>query len=145
VYALDASPGALAVVAENARRHRVADRVCCLMGDLLKPLPELVDLIVANLPYVTTAEWEALPPEIRDHEPRAALDGGPDGLTPNRRLLELACTQLRPSGAVLVEIGATQGMSVSALALHTFPKADVTVLQDYAGLDRVVVIKPTPC
>ena len=60
VYALDGSAGALAVTAENANRHGVMDRIQCLQGHLLEPLPEKVDLIAANLPYVTTAEWQSL-------------------------------------------------------------------------------------
>jgi release factor glutamine methyltransferase len=141
VYALDTSAGALAVVAGNAQRHGVADRVCCLKGDLLKPLPEVVDLVVANLPYVTSAEWEALPPEIRAYEPRPALDGGADGLLFIRRLLEAACHYLRPGGAILVEIGASQGKVVTDLAQETCSEAEVTLCQDYAGLDRLVVVR----
>ena len=75
------------MTAENARRHGVAGRVHCLQGDLLAPLPEPVDLITANLPYVTTEELGGLLPEIRDYEPRAALDGGADGLAIIHRLL----------------------------------------------------------
>jgi release factor glutamine methyltransferase len=144
VYALDTSAGALAVVAENAQHHGVADRVCCLKGDLLKPLPEVVDVLVANLPYVTTAEWEALPPEIRAYEPRPALDGGSDGLTFIRRLFADACHYVRPGGAILVEIGAGQGKAVADLARGTCPEAHVDLWKDYAGLDRLVVARGAP-
>jgi len=140
LYALDGSAGALAVTADNARRHGVEDRICCLLGDLLRPLPEPVDLITANLPYVTTEEWEALPPEIRRYEPRAALDGGPDGLALIRRLLLAAGSYLRPGGAVLVEIGASQGAAVTALAQQSFAHARVRLWKDYAGLDRLVAV-----
>jgi release factor glutamine methyltransferase len=118
----------------------VEDRICCLLGDLLRPLPEPVDLITANLPYVTTEEWEALPPEIRRYEPRAALDGGPDGLALIRRLLLAAGSYLRPGGAVLVEIGASQGAAVTALAQQSFAHARVRLWKDYAGLDRLVAV-----
>jgi release factor glutamine methyltransferase len=143
VYALDDSAGALAVVAENARRCGVADRVRCLQGDLLSPLHEdaRLAMITANLPYVSTAEWLALAPEIRDHEPRTALDGGPDGLGPIRRLLVTAGSHLRPKGAILVEIGASQGAAVTTLALEHFGQASVQLVQDYAGLDRLVVVE----
>jgi release factor glutamine methyltransferase len=140
IYALDDSAEALTLTAENARRHQVADRVHPLQGDLLSPLPQPVDLITANLPYVATAEWEQLPPEIRVHEPRTALDGGPDGLTPIRRLLAMAGPYLRPGGALLLEIGARQGTVVAALARQHLPQARVQVHQDLAGLDRVVLI-----
>ena len=119
----------------------MSDRVHCLRGDLLALLPGPVDLIVANLPYVTTDEWQSLPPEIRDHEPRSALDGGPDGLTFIRQLLALATPYLRPGGSILLEIGAGQGAAVTALARQSFPQADVQLYQDYAGLDRLVVVR----
>jgi release factor glutamine methyltransferase len=141
VYALDDSPGALIVAAANAHRHGVASQVRCLQGDLLDPLSGPVDLITANLPYVTTGEWESLPPEIRDYEPRDALDGGPDGLALIRRLLARANSYLRPGGAILLEIGASQGGAVSTLAHQHFPKGSVQLHQDYAGLDRLVVVQ----
>ncbi len=141
VYALDGSAGALAVTAENARRHGVMERVHCLQGDLLEPLLETVDLVTANLPYVTTAEWQDLPPEIHDYEPRGALDGGPDGLSLIRRLLATAGAYLRPGGAILLEVGASQGARVTALARQNYPSAMVRLYQDYAGLDRLVVVK----
>jgi release factor glutamine methyltransferase len=141
IFALDGSAEALAVAAENSRRHAVAGRVHCLHGDLVAPLPGPVDLIVANLPYVTTEEWKGLPPEIRDHEPRAALDGGPDGLALIRRLLPAAAPCLRPEGAILLEIGAGQGQAATALARQHFPLAEVQVYQDYASLDRLVVVE----
>lgn len=143
LYALDDSPGALEVVAENANRHGVADRVHCLQGDLLAPLPHRADLITANLPYVTSGEWQELVTEIRDHEPRAALDGGPDGLDLIGRLLATAGPHLRPGGALLLEIGASQGGAVTALARETFPQARAQVHADYAGLNRLVVVETT--
>jgi release factor glutamine methyltransferase len=141
VYALDGSAGALAVTTANAQRHQVGDRLSCLQGDLLEPLREPVDLITANLPYVTTAEWENLPPEIQKYEPRSALDGGPDGLTLIRGLLSTAGPYLRPGGAILLEIGASQGAAVTALAGDNFARATVALHQDYAGLDRLVVVE----
>jgi release factor glutamine methyltransferase len=141
VYALDASEGALAVVAENARRHGVAERVHCLASDLLSALPGPVPLIVANLPYVTSEEWKGLIPEIRDYEPQSALDGGPDGLSLIRRLLATAGGHLLPGGGVLLEIGASQGAAVTALAQEQLPQGRVEVYRDYAELDRVVVVE----
>jgi release factor glutamine methyltransferase len=141
VYALDESAEALAVAEENARRHGVRERVRCLQGDLLAPLPGAVDLITANLPYVTTGEWEGLAPEIRDYEPRSALDGGPDGLNLIRLLLGASAPNLRPGGAILLEIGASQGSAVIALARQAFSHAGVQLAQDYAGLDRLVVVQ----
>ena len=141
LYALDHSADALEVVAENARRHHVAARVHCLHSDLLSALPGPVDLITANLPYVTTGEWRELAPEIRDHEPRSALDGGHDGLALIGRLLATAGPYLRPAGAILLEIGAGQGVAVTTLARECLPQARVQLAQDYAGLDRLVVVE----
>ncbi len=140
VFALDASPDALAVTAENARRHGVAGRIRCLAGDLLAALPGPVDLVAANLPYVAGTEWDALAPEIRDWEPRQALEAGPDGLDAIRRLLATAPPYVQPGGAVLLEIGAGQGSAVTGLAGDAFPGARVELSADYAGLDRLVGI-----
>ncbi len=141
IYALDCSAEALEVAARNVRRHGVEGRVHLLRGDLLSPLPEPVDLIVANLPYVSEAELAELPPEIRCYEPLSALDGGPDGLRHIRRLLAQAGGYLRPWGAVLLEIGATQGQAVAELARRHFPAARIEIAKDYGGLDRVVIVR----
>jgi release factor glutamine methyltransferase len=141
VYALDNSPDALEVVTENALRHGVTGRVHCLHSDLLAALPGPVDIITANLPYVTTDEWQELPPEIRAHEPRSALDGGSDGLALIERLLTTAEPNLRLGGAILLEIGAAQGIGTTALARRYLPQTRVRLVQDYAGLDRLVIIE----
>jgi release factor glutamine methyltransferase len=140
IYATDASSAALEVAARNCRRHGVENRVRLLQGHLLEPLPEAVDLIVANLPYVSQAEWAQLPPEISRYEPREALYGGPDGLDHIHRLLAQAGGYLRPEGVILLEIGATQGTAVVALARYHFPAAKIEVIKDYAGLDRIVMV-----
>jgi release factor glutamine methyltransferase len=140
LYALDESPGALAVTAQNTRQHNMSERVHCLQGDLLEPLSGPVHLITANLPYVTTDEWGDLPPEIRQYEPRSALDGGPDGLVYIRRLLACAEPYLQPHGALLLEIGASQGRAVSTLARWHIRRSNVQLYQDYAGLDRLLVV-----
>jgi len=144
VYATDASSGALEVATRNCRRHCVEDRVHLLQGHLLEPLPEPVDLIAANLPYVSTAELAQLPPEISRYEPREALDGGPDGLDCIRRLLAQADGHLKPGGVIMLEIGATQGSAVLALTRRHFPAARVEIVRDYAGLDRVVMVETSP-
>ena len=140
VYATDAFPRALEVAACNCRRHGAEDRVHLLQGHLLEPLPEPVDLIAANLPYVSEAELSQLPPEISRYEPREALNGGPDGLDHIRRLLVQAGGHLKPRGVVLLEIGAAQGPAVVDLAKRHFPVARVEIAKDYAGLDRVVIV-----
>jgi release factor glutamine methyltransferase len=140
-YAIDNSEPALALAARNIARFGVSDRICLLHGDLLDPLPQPVDLIVANLPYVKTADWEALPPEIRDHEPRAALDAGPLGTEVLERLLRAAPSYLRPTGRLLAEIAWDEGQRLLEIARACFPGARVTVKKDLAGLDRVIHIE----
>ena len=141
VCALDSSADALAVAWRNADRHGVADRMCLVQSDLLDNLPWPPDILAANLPYISDTEWGALAPEIRLYEPETALRGGADGLDCIRRLLHQAPAHLRPGGAVLLEIGAAQAAPVREMALAAFPGAAVRTLQDYAGLDRVVVVQ----
>jgi release factor glutamine methyltransferase len=141
VYALDLSPDALDVARANAERHGVADRITFIESDLLAALPEPVDLIVANPPYVAAEEWSTLPREVGEHEPRLALYGGCDGLAVIRRLLDQAPAHLRPGGSLLVEIGAAQGAAVTQLAHQTFPTAGIALHSDLAGHDRVLRVQ----
>jgi release factor glutamine methyltransferase len=139
VYATDVSSAALTVGSENARRHGLGKRLSFLRGDMLSPLRERVDLIVSNPPYVKTSGWFALPPEIRDHEPRGALDGGIEGLDVIRRLLEEALHYLRADGALCMEFGEGQQKSVLEVARTAFPSASIIdVRQDLAGRPRVL-------
>jgi release factor glutamine methyltransferase len=107
-------------------------------SDLLSALSGPFDIIAANLPYIATADLSVL--DVAKFEPHIALDGGPDGLVLIRRLLAQAPTRLRRPGLVLLEMGADQGAAVAALGRAAFPAADVRVLKDLAGLDRVVRI-----
>jgi release factor glutamine methyltransferase len=141
VDAVDRSVKALAVAARNCRRHRVDSRVRLLRGDLLLALPEPVDIVVANLPYIGRSEFATIAPEIRLFEPAEALDGGEEGLDLIRRLLEQAVRQPRPPHVILLEIGSTQGEAVLDMAGKIFVGAEMFLFQDYAGLDRIVSVK----
>lgn len=141
LLATDVSPAALAVAEENARRHGVAARVRLLSGHLLQPLPVPVDLIVANLPYIPSGRIDSLQPEVRDYEPRQALDGGPDGTDLLRPLLRQAGAYLRPGGALMLEIDEEQGATMAEAARIAFPSAAVRVLPDLSGRDRVLVVQ----
>ena len=141
IYAIDDSERALALAARNVERLGLTSRVRPVHGDLLDPLPEAVDLIVANLPYVKTRDWEALPPEIREHEPRAALDSGPNGTEALERLLRVAPSYLRPKGRLLAEIAWDEGELLVEVARECFPRARVTIEKDLAGLDRILMIQ----
>lgn len=150
VYAVDVSDDALAVAAQNVWRYGVGEQVQLLPGHLLEPLPAPVDVIVANLPYIASADLPALPPQVREYEPVLALDGGADGLgIITELLLALAappgCQKLRPGGRVYLEIGAGLGAAARALAQALLPEAEVGVVQDYADLDRLLIVAlPAP-
>lgn len=138
--AVDVSAAALAVARENARRHGVANRVHFLQGDLLsaiKPGARFA-LIVANLPYVSRKEWEALPKDIRAFEPPAALLGGEDGLALLRPLARLAHAYLRPGGQLTLEVGQGQAEEVKRLLEETAAYDQMELVRDYLGLERVV-------
>lgn len=138
--ATDVSAEALEVARVNAAQHGVADRIAFAQADLLDNTPYRARVITANLPYVTTAEIEALPPEIRAHEPRVALDGGVDGLALVRRLLSQLPAHLLPGGAAFFEIGASQGPAALRAAAELLPSARVRLDKDLAGLDRVLSV-----
>ncbi|MBC7226309.1 MAG: peptide chain release factor N(5)-glutamine methyltransferase [Thermoflexales bacterium] len=140
IYATDLSRAALRVAAMNARRHGVADRIHFLQADLASPIRGPVDLVVSNPPYVAEEEWASLPESVREHEPRLALDGGPGGLRVIRRLLADAARLLRSGGALLVEMGAGQGLAAVALARTTFPTAHIRIHPDLAGRDRILEV-----
>lgn len=139
-YAIDLSSAALEVARQNAARHGVLERLHFLEGDLLTPLPEPVDIIVSNPPYIAESEWDSLPLSVRQ-EPALALLAGSDGLDVVRRLLAQAPAKLKPGGSILVEIGERQGAAVLALARQAFARAECTIRTDLAGRDRVLQIR----
>ncbi|UCH86570.1 MAG: peptide chain release factor N(5)-glutamine methyltransferase [Dehalococcoidia bacterium] len=141
IIATDISPAALALAQRNAERLGLASSLRFLCTDLLASVRQPVDIVVANLPYVRSAEWKTLPVEIRCYEPREALDGGPDGLRVIDRLLRQAPPLLRSGAALLLEIGYDQGPPVAALASEVFPDAAVEIKKDLASLDRLVIIQ----
>lgn len=143
VYGIDISPAALAVARRNAERHGLGERIHFIVGDLLDRRPGPVDLIVSNPPYVSADEWASLPPSVRNHEPRLALDGGPDGLEVVRRLISQSQGLLEPGGALLIEIGATQGDAAREAAETFFPENGTTIRihPDLAGRDRILEIE----
>lgn len=139
IFALDISDGALDVASYNIRAHNVADRVSLGKGDLLEPLEEPVDLIVANLPYIPTGRIASLQPEIQ-WEPGQALDGGPEGLDLITRLLTQAPAKLKEQSTILLELDPDQVPAVERLARQHFPEAAISVEQDLARQDRVFVV-----
>ena len=143
VYATDISRAALKIAEENARRHGVERRIAFRAGHLLMPLHGYVDLIVANLPYVTTEGWSRLAPELREHEPRLALDGGADGLDLIRALLRQAPRYLRDGGHVVLEIGEGQVEPLASFISRSLPGRPLWSGEvDFAGVPRVITIFP---
>ena len=138
IYATDISTAALKVAFTNCQKHGAADRVCLLEGDLLDPLPEPVDLIIANLPYVSEPDLAKV--NTLGFEPTMALDGGKDGLDQIRRLCFQASAKLRPGGNLLFEIGQGQREAVTAFLHNLYPSAEVESFADLAGIGRVVMV-----
>jgi len=141
---VDVSEEALAVARDNAAHLGLAGRMTLLRGDWTEGLPdEGFDLVVCNPPYIASAVIETLEPEVRDHEPRLALEGGPDGLTHYRRLAPEILRVLKPGGRFAVEIGYDQKAAVEAL-FREAGAAGVQTLKDLGDRDRVVAGAKNP-
>jgi len=132
IYAIDISAPALAVASINCQRYSVANIVRLLQGDMLEPLPEPVDLIIANLPYVR--DWELTP----TFEPTIALDGGAEGTEKIVKLCRQAKDKLAEGGSILLEIGQGQSRKIIGLLHQLFPSGAIEVAKDLSGVERVV-------
>lgn len=148
---VDLSAEALEVAGRNVLKvltPEKAEHAHFLQSDLFEKVEGKFEIIVSNPPYIASAEVEKLMPEVRDHEPRMALDGTEDGLYFYRRIIEEAGKHLVSSGMLFFEIGYDQGQAVSEM-MRTEGYCEVQVVQDYAGLDRVVfgtyvTVQPAP-
>lgn len=144
LLAIDRSPEALMVAKNNAAKHAIDHRIEWLTGDLLSPLREhvvsgTVDVIVSNPPYIAEADWDHLQPEVRLFEPRMALVGGHTGTEFHQRLLHESPEYLAPGGILLMEVGQGQVPAVRRLAEQVGGYALVRVVEDDAGIERVVI------
>lgn len=133
IYATDLSTKALEMAKENCQKHGVDDKVHLIQGDMLEPLPQPVELIVANLPYVRRAE---IAPD--NFEPWLALDGGADGTEMIARLCRQAKRKLTENGSMLLEIGFGQCQTISSLLHRAFDDTTIEVFRDLGGIERVV-------
>ncbi len=140
IYAVDISPSALEVASLNCHTHNVTDQIILLQGNLLEPLTETVDVIVANLPYIPTPELAKLSPEIHNFEPMIALDGGRQGLDHIGQLLRQAKEKIHHSCRILLEIGADQEKSVATLITEHLPNATFEFIPDWNGIKRIIGI-----
>lgn len=135
---VDISGSALAIALANARRHGVADRIRFIHGDFSISLGETFDMVVANPPYIRQGDLAGLDREVRDYDPALALDGGSDGLAAFRVIAARLPALLKPGGTALVEIGAGQADSVTAL--FAGQGLEIRAIRpDLAGIERVVV------
>lgn len=145
--ATDLSGDALAVAAENAKRHNVTDRIEFLEGDLTAALAKHpvagadagLHYLVSNPPYIPDHEWDAVEPNVKNHEPHLALRGGKDGMDLVRRIIADAAHRLRAGGLLAVEIAASTSKPVLALAQATPGLTGARIVRDLEGLDRVLI------
>jgi release factor glutamine methyltransferase len=139
IVATDISADTLALAQDNAVTHGVSDRIKWLQTDLLGGVDVDLDFLVANLPYIPTAEIGKLSREVQ-HDPRLALDGGEDGLNVIRRLITETPSHLKPGACILLEIGVSQASQVvDVLEQQKF--RDICVEKDYQGIERFVSAK----
>ena len=138
--ATDLSEAAIAAARINATRHGVLDRISFRAGSWCAPLlpGETFDVVVSNPPYVESDIVEQLQPEVSDHDPRLALDGGEDGLAAYRAIADGVPKRLKPKGQLIVEVGSEQGFEVGAI-LSSAGFTGIDIRKDLAGLDRVVL------
>ena len=143
VLAIEISPAAAAVARRNIEKLGLTGRVSIEEGDLFEPLSRIVDaqpfdLIVANPPYIASGQMKGLDRSVRYYEPVGALDGGPDGLAIHRRILAEGSKRLNPGGRIFLEIAFDQGPLALEVAREYPGWADVRVLKDLNGNDRVL-------
>ena len=150
VLAGDVSEEALCVARDNAAAHGVAARIVFRRGDLFAPfrgapgLEGAVDFILSNPPYVGDAQFAGLMPEVRDHEPRAALVAGPDALAVHRRLARECLEFLKPGGHLIAEMGLGQEAGLRTLYGRQPRLEVVAVRPDLAGIPRVLIVRARP-
>jgi len=143
VVATDVSEIALALAKRNALAHCVAGQIEFVRGSLLESLAGQFDLILANLPYIPSRTYNALPPEIRAHEPEVALRAGRRGTAIIEAILSQAVDHLLPGGLLLAEHAWNQGRRLREAAADHFPTAEIETRRDLAGLERLLVVRTT--
>jgi release factor glutamine methyltransferase len=145
VFASDVSQDTLSVARRNAARNRVFQHVTFLRGDLATPLLKYApfDCVVANLPYVPSAECASVPDPV-SFEPLLARDGGADGLDLYRRFVPELPKLVAPRGIAILEAGPSNARALEALVRVALPNAGVETVRDYADLDRLVVAAIPP-
>lgn len=146
VLATDASDEALDLARENIRAHALDDRIATARGHLAEPLRDAAPLhaIASNPPYIPDNEWDAVPPNVRDHEPTLALRGGPDGLDLVRPLIADAPGLLLPGGWLAVEVASARAADTLDLATAD-PRYDhAEIIRDHFGRPRILLARRSP-
>lgn len=144
IWASDISSGALKIARVNASRHGVEERIRFVHGDAFEPVQSqgaFFDLVLSNPPYVRRSEIQDLPPEVREWEPRQALDGGEDGLESIRRIVQEGHLYAADGAFVALEIGADLARGVAALFAGVGSYSEISIHRDLAGKDRVVAAR----
>ena len=142
--AMDRSAAALETARQNARTHKLDHRIDWFCGNweaALAPDRETFDLIVSNPPYIRSGDISGLQPEIRNYEPRIALDGSGDGLRCLRHIIQSAHRYLRTGGLIALEMGCDQAADVERIAGAVGHYGPPRVVKDYSGLDRVALME----
>ncbi|MFH1825928.1 MAG: peptide chain release factor N(5)-glutamine methyltransferase [bacterium] len=139
VFGVDSSEAALKVAERNAAKHQVQDHCQFLLGNLLEPLKEKVDLIISNPPYIPTADIKTLEPNVKDWEPRQALDGGPDGLDYIRQIIQESPKHLKPGGCLVLEFGFGQDAEIKKIAGQKFQ--DIKIIKDNSDIERILLAR----
>jgi release factor glutamine methyltransferase len=138
VIASDISSSSLTIASRNIDSHGCTDRVYCVQADLVPPISIRATLISANLPYIPTGRLKSL--NVYQKEPTEALDGGIDGLSFIRKLLYSLVARVVDGGLILLEIDCYQAKKIKKIAASTYPGAEIFVIKDLAGLDRLVAV-----
>jgi len=141
IYATDTSAAALEVAAANIGKYNLGTRVITVQADLLQQINGRVDVIAANLPYISAQGMLQLSPEISGWEPVAALQGGAGGTEVIERLLEQVPAKINRDGAVLIEMGEGQEDDIITIIGRCLPGCVITLIRDLAGINRVIKIE----
>lgn len=137
ITAVDISKGSLSVAKKNADHHKVSHRIIHAQSNLFRSIrSQAFDAIISNPPYIPTSDIEGLEPNVRDHEPRLALDGGQDGLDIIRKIISGSKNYLKPNGYLFLEFGFGQSGHVKILLEESGYK-NIQIIKDYAGIDRI--------
>ncbi|NQT30683.1 MAG: peptide chain release factor N(5)-glutamine methyltransferase [Candidatus Saganbacteria bacterium] len=139
VIGIDSSADAIKIAQKNAEAHKVADRCQFMVGNMFEGIKQKFDIIVSNPPYIPTADIDKLEADVKDWEPKQALDGGPDGLDYIRTLINEGPKYLKDDGYLIFEFGINQAERIKDLAKGIFK--EFKIIKDNSGLERIFIGK----